>query len=184
MFDVGGQRGERRKWIQVFDGISAILFLCESSGFNMKIREDNRTNRLQESLLVFEEVWNSRFLRESGFILFLNKQDILRNKIEKGIRIQDYFPEYSEFKTRHEAEEDEYVKTRLFIREKFLSIAKKSQERKASASIRMEGGFMGNKSRELFCHFTTATDTDNIKRVFDDVHTMILMNNLKKISIA
>lgn len=74
MFDVGGQRGERRKWIQVFDGISAILFLCASSGFNTKIREDNETNRLKESLRLFEEVWTSRFLQDAGFILFLNKQ--------------------------------------------------------------------------------------------------------------
>ncbi|CAL1284404.1 unnamed protein product [Larinioides sclopetarius] len=60
MFDVGGQRGERRKWIQVFDGITAILFLVASSGFDLKLREDPLVNRLQESLTLFQDVWNSR----------------------------------------------------------------------------------------------------------------------------
>ena len=27
LFDVGGQKGERRKWIQVFDRVTAIIFL-------------------------------------------------------------------------------------------------------------------------------------------------------------
>lgn len=60
MFDVGGQRGERRKWIQVFDGITAILFLVASSGFDLKLREDPSVNRLQEAFNLFQDVWKSR----------------------------------------------------------------------------------------------------------------------------
>lgn len=234
MFDVGGQRGERRKWIQVFDGISAVLFIVESSGFNTKIREDNETNRLRESLRVFQEVWSSRFLRDAGFILFLNKQDILKEKIAAGARIEDYFPEYADYRSqrtsasgrrpssREDNFSDEYIRARCFIRDMFLSItgSKIGDKRNSSYSLlaRASGGLAGNnfsstsallsssinsrrtvdsgeenedglltfgqKKRECFPHFTTATDTDNIKRVFDDIHTMIIMNNLKVISVT
>ena len=36
LFDVGGQKGERRKWIQVFDRVTAIIFLvaCRSASLD------------------------------------------------------------------------------------------------------------------------------------------------------
>ena len=40
MFDVGGQRDERRKWIQVFNDVTAIIFVVACSSFNMNLRED------------------------------------------------------------------------------------------------------------------------------------------------
>ena len=40
MFDVGGQRDERRKWIQCFNDVTAIIFVAASSSFNMVLRED------------------------------------------------------------------------------------------------------------------------------------------------
>ena len=35
MFDVGGQRDERRKWIQCFNDVTAIIFVAASSSYNM-----------------------------------------------------------------------------------------------------------------------------------------------------
>lgn len=60
MFDVGGQRGQRKKWIQVFDGIQAILFLIAASDFDQTLREDHKKNRLQESFGLFEDVCQSK----------------------------------------------------------------------------------------------------------------------------
>ncbi len=39
-----------------------------------------------------------RYFRHSGIIVFLNKQDILAEKIKKGADIGKYFPEYKAFK--------------------------------------------------------------------------------------
>lgn len=185
MFDVGGQRGERRKWIQVFDGITAVLFLAASSEFDMKIREDNATNRLTESLALFSEVWSSRFLLGTGFILFLNKQDVLRDKIESGSRLEAYFPEYAQYDMASDDEgpEDnqEYYRARAFIRDKFLAITTKRNDSRKQSSVDYYAT-VDTRPRECFCHFTTATDTTNIKKVFDDIHTMIIMSNLLKIT--
>lgn len=97
MFDVGGQRGERRKWIQVFDGVSAVMFLIDSSSFDA-IDEENGRNKLRETINLFYEVWTTRFLLNSNFVLLFNKQDILKEKIERGHKIEDHFPEYKNYK--------------------------------------------------------------------------------------
>ena len=186
MFDVGGQRGERRKWIQVFDGITAILFMVSSSGFDMQLREDNQTNRLRESLSLFEDVWSSKFLIGSGFILFLNKQDILKEKIERGANIDRYFPEYKNFvmSAKDGDPEDPFIRARCFIRELFLDITRKPPDhRKFSTGDYINDSLQLHKKRECFCHFTTATDTNNIKLVFENVHTMIICQSLGQIGL-
>ncbi|KAI2809149.1 hypothetical protein BLOT_000294 [Blomia tropicalis] len=182
MFDVGGQRGERRKWIQVFDGITAVLFVVDSSGFDTKLREDGTKNRLKECLELFEDVWFSKYLINTGFILFLNKQDILKEKIERGSKIENYFPEYKDYKVSSKETDpnDEYTRARCFIRDKFLEITKKSRDHRSIGSQNSFNESMKVK-RECFFHFTTATDTNNIKRVFDDVHTMILVKTIDNI---
>ncbi|KAG7312667.1 hypothetical protein JYU34_000992 [Plutella xylostella] len=171
MFDVGGQRGERKKWIQVFEGIHAIWFLVACSDFDQRLREDLSQNRLKEALELFEDVWQSRFLLEAGLIVFLNKQDLLENKIKQGKSIATYFPEYNEYK----AAGDEYTRTRLFIRSMFADVTTRKRERKKmSTSAEKFIVLEGNKPRECFFHFTTATDTDNVAAVFRDVHQIIL----------
>ncbi|GFS88260.1 guanine nucleotide-binding protein G(s) subunit alpha [Nephila pilipes] len=183
MFDVGGQRGERRKWIQVFDGITAILFLVASSGFDLQLREDPQVNRLQESLTLFQDVWKSRFLKESGFILFLNKQDQLQDKIERGIRLEDSFPEYLDYTSTDMDMTNEYEKARCFIRDLFLDVTKKEPPASSISSNDSYNSYRrSSKKRDCFWHYTTATDTSNIKRVFEDIHTMIVMLNLESIA--
>lgn len=85
MFDVGGQRDERRKWIQCFNDVTAIIFVTACSSYNMVLREDPTQNRLRESLDLFKSIWNNRWLRTISVILFLNKQDLLAEKILAGI---------------------------------------------------------------------------------------------------
>lgn len=43
MFDVGGQRSERKKWIQCFDDVQAILYVVALSGYDMFLHEDSST---------------------------------------------------------------------------------------------------------------------------------------------
>lgn len=40
MFDVGGQRSERKKWIHVFDNVQVVLFLVAISGYDHVLIED------------------------------------------------------------------------------------------------------------------------------------------------
>jgi len=68
MFDVGGQRDERRKWIQCFNDVTAIIFVTACSSYNLVLREDVSQNRIQESLELFTSIWSNRY----GYFHFWN----------------------------------------------------------------------------------------------------------------
>uniref|UniRef100_A0A8C6VXW1 Guanine nucleotide-binding protein G(s) subunit alpha n=1 Tax=Nothobranchius furzeri TaxID=105023 RepID=A0A8C6VXW1_NOTFU len=170
MFDVGGQRDERRKWIQCFNDVTAIIFVVASSSYNMVIREDNQTNRLQEALNLFTNIWNNRWLRTISAILFLNKQDLLAEKVlaEKS-KIEEYFPEFARYTTPDDAipepgEDPRVTRAKYFIRDEFLTISTAS----------------GGGRHYCYPHFTCAVDTENIRRVFNDCRDIIQRMHLRQ----
>ena len=57
--DVGGQRGERRKWIHCFEGVRAILYVASLSEYDQVCLEDRTKNRLIDSLTLFEGMHSS-----------------------------------------------------------------------------------------------------------------------------
>ena len=57
MYDVGGQRNERRKWVHCFDGVTAVLFIAALSEYDQRMFEDETTNRMEDALSLFEEVY-------------------------------------------------------------------------------------------------------------------------------
>ncbi|XP_035675996.1 guanine nucleotide-binding protein G(s) subunit alpha-like [Branchiostoma floridae] len=59
MFDVGDQRGERRRWIEYFTDVPAIIFVVACSSYDMVLGEDPSQNRLREALDLFESIWNN-----------------------------------------------------------------------------------------------------------------------------
>uniref|UniRef100_W5M2J0 G protein subunit alpha L n=1 Tax=Lepisosteus oculatus TaxID=7918 RepID=W5M2J0_LEPOC len=170
MFDVGGQRDERRKWIQCFNDVTAIIFVVASSSYNMVIREDNNTNRLREALDLFRSIWNNRWLRTISVILFLNKQDMLAEKVLAGkSKIEDYFPEYTRYTIPNEAtpepgEDPRVTRAKFFIRDEFLRISTAS----------------GDGRHYCYPHFTCAVDTENIRRVFNDCRDIIQRMHLRQ----
>jgi GTPase SAR1 family protein len=52
MYDVGGQRNERKKWIHCFEGVTAVIFVAAISEYDQKLFEDASTNRMVKSLSV------------------------------------------------------------------------------------------------------------------------------------
>ncbi|KAM9770405.1 guanine nucleotide-binding protein subunit alpha-12a [Menidia menidia] len=156
MVDVGGQRSQRQKWFQCFDGITSILFMVSSSEYDQVLMEDRRTNRLVESMNIFETIVNNKLFLNVSIILFLNKTDLLVEKICK-VDIRKYFPEFRGDQRRLED-------VQAFLVQSF------SRKRR-------------NRGKPLFHHFTTAVDTENIRFVFHAVKDTILQENLKDIML-
>jgi GTPase SAR1 family protein len=46
MYDVGGQRNERKKWIYCFEGVTAVIFVAAISEYDQKLFEDASANRM------------------------------------------------------------------------------------------------------------------------------------------
>ena len=91
--DVGGQRSERRKWINCFDDVSAIIFLEGLSGYNQVLFEDNNCNRMHESLNLFADIVKNPIFKKIPIFLFLNKKDLFEEMIPK-CSLKTCFPEY------------------------------------------------------------------------------------------
>ena len=46
MFDVGGQRSERKKWIHCFEGVTSIIFCTAISEYDQVLLEERNQARL------------------------------------------------------------------------------------------------------------------------------------------
>jgi len=84
MTDVGGQRNHRRKWIHCFDSVTAIIYCVALNEYDMVMREDPLTNRMHETLQVFESLVNSTWFSNTDFIIFFNKFDLFTEKNNKS----------------------------------------------------------------------------------------------------
>ncbi|XP_058047366.1 guanine nucleotide-binding protein G(t) subunit alpha-3 [Ahaetulla prasina] len=152
MFDVGGQRSERKKWIHCFEGVTCIIFCAALSAYDMVLVEDEEVNRMHESLHLFSSICNHKYFASTSIVLFLNKKDLFQEKITKtNLRI--CFPEYDGPNTFEDAGN--------YIKKQFLDL-----------NIR-------KKDKEIYAHLTCATDTQNVKFVFDAVTDIIIKENLK-----
>ncbi|XP_064477845.1 guanine nucleotide-binding protein subunit alpha-12-like [Ornithodoros turicata] len=156
--DVGGQRSQRQKWFRCFDSVTSILFLVSSSEFDQVLLEDRCTNRLAESCSIFETIVNHRCFAEVSVILFLNKTDLLQEKLcSRRTNISDFFPEYR-------GDPYEIGQVQSFLLQLFDSARR-------------------NRKKPLFHHFTTAVDTENIKVVFNAVRDTILQKNITQLML-
>lgn len=81
--DVGGQRSERRKWLNIFDDSKAVLFICNLAGYNQVLFEDNKQNRMKESLDVFDKIVNTETFKDVPIFVFLNKKDLFEKMLKE-----------------------------------------------------------------------------------------------------
>uniref|UniRef100_A0A8C4PVW2 Guanine nucleotide-binding protein G(s) subunit alpha n=1 Tax=Equus asinus asinus TaxID=83772 RepID=A0A8C4PVW2_EQUAS len=111
-----------------------------------------------------------RWLRTISVILFLNKQDLLAEKVLAGkSKIEDYFPEFARYTTPEDAtpepgEDPRVTRAKYFIRDEFLRISTAS----------------GDGRHYCYPHFTCAVDTENIRRVFNDCRDIIQRMHLRQ----
>jgi len=85
IIDVGGQKSERKKWVQCFEGVNTVIYVVSLGDYDLKLREDEEeSNRMLDSLTVFENLCKTPFFKTSNILLFLNKVDLLAEKNPTG----------------------------------------------------------------------------------------------------
>jgi len=92
--DIGGQRSERKKWLHIVDSATtAIVFVAALSEYDQILYEDGITNRMHETLNLFGEISSLKWFQRATVILFLNKDDLFRKKIQT-VDLKVCFPDY------------------------------------------------------------------------------------------
>jgi guanine nucleotide-binding protein subunit alpha len=158
MFDVGGQRSERKKWIHCFENVNCLLFLVAISGYDQCLVEDKDGNQMNEALMLWESIANSHWFTKSALILFLNKMDLFREKLARSPINEHGFTDYH-------GPADDYKAASKYFLDKFRALNR-------------------NTEKEIYGHFTNATDTNLLKITMGSVQDMIIQRNLKQLIFA
>ncbi|KAI0944664.1 hypothetical protein AcW1_002324 [Taiwanofungus camphoratus] len=90
LYDVGGSRTQRAAWLPYFDDCDAIIFLAPINCFDERLAEDRKVNRLEDSYMLWKLVCLSKLLAKTQIILFLNKCDLLDQKLKSGVQVKNY----------------------------------------------------------------------------------------------
>lgn len=116
LFDVGGQRNERRKWIHLFEGVTAVIFCAAISEYDQTLFEDENKNRMIETKELFDWVLKQPCFERTSFMLFLNKFDIFEKKVPKvPLNVCEWFKDYQPVSTGKQEIEHAYE----FVKKKF-----------------------------------------------------------------
>ncbi|XP_034448874.1 guanine nucleotide-binding protein G(o) subunit alpha-like [Hippoglossus hippoglossus] len=158
LYDVGGQRSERRKWLGCFDCIQVVLFVVSLSSYDSTLMESASRNRLQESLKLFTSVCTNTVFNSTSLILFMNKTDLFQKKIlHCGRHLRCYLSGYTG--------------------------ADGDVDAAAHHITAMFSACSSSPDKPVYHHFTTATDTTNVQVVFHMVIDQIIRENLAAVQL-
>lgn len=201
VFDVGGQRNERKKWIHAFENVTGVIFVASLSGYDQKLLEDDSCNRMEEALDLFAQLNDDkgtygpgrgadehqdnlkafqqmgRWFIETAMILFLNKSDLFLKKIEKvPLASCPYFKDY---------------KYPMFTKKKPAKGESKQMTRNDDGIEYIKHQFMRRNTtttftghvKNVYVHVTNATDKAIIEKVFHDVQHILISQSLGEAGI-
>ncbi|KAH6909516.1 guanine nucleotide binding protein, alpha subunit [Coprinopsis sp. MPI-PUGE-AT-0042] len=160
IYDVGGSRSQRAAWAQFFDDMNIIIFLAPMSGFNQVLAEDERVNRLTDSLRLWQTLCSNKLLMNVEFVIFLNKLDILDAKLKSGIQ-------FSQFVTSYVDKPNETKPVAKYLLDVFVSLHQQ----------------LSPKKRHLHPHLTCAVDTKATSIVIIRVKEVILLKLLAQTNV-
>lgn len=135
-----------------FLGVTAIIFCVALSAYDLVLAEDEEMNRMHESMRLFDSICNNKWFSDTSIILFLNKKDLFQEKILSS-PLTICFPDYRGKNSFRDASE--------YIQSEFETLNRCPR-------------------KEIYTHFTTATDTSNMQFVFDAVTDVVIKQNLEQ----
>jgi len=152
IFDLGGQKSERRKWIKCFGGVDAVVFVVSLSCYNEVMFEDRNTTKMNDAMQLFGDTLNHKEFTKTPIILLLNKTDLFAKKIKDlPITIDPIFCDFDGNNAQ------DFGQTTAFIQKMFESVNSRLSE-----------------ERILHVHLTCAVDDKDVRNVFDDVKKIML----------
>lgn len=152
LIDVGGQQGERRKWLPFFADANQLIYLVATNEYDMVLEEDRTKNRLMDSLGLWFQLSGHPDLSQKPWVLFLNKADLFEKKI-KSVPLQSLFSNWDSYVSNPEVKklpilEQSFGFLEHYFRQKF-------------------------QGRSVVVHRTSAIDTASATKVWESVVTDI-----------
>lgn len=105
-------------------------------------------------MMLFESLVNGEWFKRKPIILFLNKIDLFKDKLAIS-PVSQYFPDY------HGPDED-YEAASKYFADRFRGINRTAE-------------------RDIYVHYTNATDTTLLKATMQSVQDMIIQKNLNNL---
>ena len=117
IIDVGGQRSERRKWVQFFSDVHCIVFFVSAIGFCKVLFEDSNTFQMKESLELFSSTfrvpapqagpridndWQDYVFETTPIHVVFNKIDMLEDALANQ-SLATCFPQYKGSNSKNSA---------------------------------------------------------------------------------
>ena len=110
--DIGGSRSNRKQWLTSLQCVDTIMFVVSLTGYCQALPEDSNVvithgtcfgslkrltmfwqSQMDESLLLFEDIIKLEVYRNIPIIVFLNKFDLLEQRMKQD-PIVDFYPDY------------------------------------------------------------------------------------------
>ncbi|KAI0088069.1 G-protein alpha subunit [Irpex rosettiformis] len=161
LYDVGGARGQRHAWVPFFEDATAIIFLAPMSAFDQYLDEDPRTNRIDDSLQLFTAICQNKLLSKAALVLMLNKADLLKKKLEAGVKIRKFISSFGDRPNTYE-EVSEYFRAHFI-----------QTHRRRDVS-----------NRALYTHFTSMLDIKATQSIIINVGEAIMRSHMNSIGLS
>ncbi|KAI8336111.1 G-alpha protein [Chlamydoabsidia padenii] len=126
------------------------------SEYDQTLAEDSKVNRLQEAMTLFDSICNSKWFVKTSIILFLNKIDLFSEKLSKS-PLSKYFSDFTGG--------DKYELACQFLLQRFVALNTRAT------------------TKQIYTHFTCATDTKQIKFVMAAISDTVAHNALTEVGL-
>ncbi|KAH7888972.1 G-protein alpha subunit [Phlebopus sp. FC_14] len=160
MYDVGGAR---HAWVPYFDDATAIIFLAPISAFDQYLEEDAKTNRVDDSLQLFTAICSNKLLKNSHLVLLLNKTDLLKKKLEAGIKVRKYITSYGD-------RPNTYADVSEYFRAHFIQVHRRND--------------IGRRALYAASHFTSMLDIRATQSIIVNVGEAIIRSHIARTGLA
>ncbi|KAG2387983.1 hypothetical protein C9374_000833 [Naegleria lovaniensis] len=176
LYDTGGERCERRKWNALLDANpNAIIYVVSLSDFDMYSTDQKDKNKMQDSIDELKNLcqeMNMRSLKNTEFLIVLNKSDAFKEKIEeKGKCISSLFPE---FKTNQGMTISAFTALST-VNYSSSTNDNNSDTKQYEKSLKFIGRLLHNivkselpSQKAIHMYETCALDKEDIKYIFED----------------
>jgi len=158
--DVGGQRSERKKWINVFHSVGVVIYVTSLNGYDQSLFEATTVKCYDESFDVFSELAKNRVFQHTDFIVFLNKLDLFEEKL-KSVPFTTYDESFEET-SKHDKD-----KVLAYVRGKFEKLW--FQENYEESQVQ----------RGLFFQLTCSLDTTTMRTVIGQVNMALVTRAMR-----